>query len=185
MGASRRLLSFKVVVLRKVDLKAAIAVSDVVQNRPRPLRDFDQIHMKTGDLVFQSEIVASWAEDRRLAFIGDGGAISVCVAYLKHCGVLEFGPKKITVFDFDERSVQAVKWFADHQRLDHILDAQLYNCLDPFPDGDNTGDSATGRAGVTWSATRDSHRRIAIQRTYASPVHAAQDRAGQWYSDRP
>lgn len=131
----RRLLTFEVSVLREVDLKAAInAVSDVVQNRPRPLRDFDQIHMKTGDMVFQSEIVANWADDRRLAFIGDGDAISVCVAYLKHCGVLEFGPKKITVFDFDERTVQAVKRFADHHRLDHVLDAQLYNCLDPFPE---------------------------------------------------
>lgn len=59
--------------MREVDLKGAVnAVSDVVQNRPRALRDFDQIHMKTGDMVFQSEIVADWANDRRLAFIGDG-----------------------------------------------------------------------------------------------------------------
>jgi len=43
-----------------IDLKAAInAVSDVVQNRPRPLREFDQIYMKTGDMVMQSEFVAS------------------------------------------------------------------------------------------------------------------------------
>ena len=38
-------------------------VSDVVQNRPRPLRDFDQIYMKTGDMVRQSEVVAAWASD--------------------------------------------------------------------------------------------------------------------------
>lgn len=31
----------------EIDLKAAInAVSDVIQNRPRPLRTFDQIYMK-------------------------------------------------------------------------------------------------------------------------------------------
>ena len=67
----------------QVDLHRAInAVSDVVQNRPRPLRDFDQIHMKTGDMVVQSELVADWADKKRLAFIGDGDAISVCVAYL-------------------------------------------------------------------------------------------------------
>src|SRR5262249_45343040 len=34
---------------------------------------------------------------------------------------------------FDERTVQAVKRFADRERVDH-LDAQLYNCLDAFPD---------------------------------------------------
>lgn len=120
--------------MREVDLKDAVnAVSDVVQNRPRPLREFDQIHMKTGDMVMQSEIVADWADERRIAFIGDGDAISVCVAYLKAREVLDFGPTKITVFDFDERTVMAVKRFADHERLDHLLDAELYNCLDPFP----------------------------------------------------
>jgi len=35
------------------------------------------------------------------------------------------------VFDFDERIVQAVKRFADKERIEH-LDAVLYNCLDPF-----------------------------------------------------
>jgi predicted methyltransferase len=118
----------------RVDLHKAInAVSDVVQNRPRPLRDFDQIHMKTGDMVVQSEIVADWADGKRLAFIGDGDAVSVAVAYLKVREVLSFGPSQITVFDFDERTVNAVKRFADKEGLSH-LDAQLYNVLDPFPE---------------------------------------------------
>lgn len=119
-----------------VDLRQAInAVSDVVQNRPRPLREFDQIYMKTGDMVLQSELIASWASDKRIAFIGDGDAISVCIAYLRRRDVLHFGPSQITVFDFDERIVQAVKRFADAERLPH-LDAELYNCFDPFPDHD-------------------------------------------------
>jgi len=120
--------------MKQVDIRQAVnAVSDVVQNRPRPLREFDQIYMKTGDMVMQSEIVADWANEKRLAFIGDGDAVSVCVAYLQARRVLEFGPSKITVFDFDERTVQAVKRFADRERLEH-LDAELYNCLDAFPD---------------------------------------------------
>ena len=116
-----------------IDLRAAMnAISDVVQNRPRPLRDFDQIYMKTGDMVMQSEFVAKWADGKRLAFIGDGDAISVCVAYLRKRDILGYGPSKITVYDFDERIVSAVKRFADKERLDH-LDAVLYNCLDSFP----------------------------------------------------
>src|SRR5437016_12774040 len=84
-----------------IDLRAAInAVSDVVQNRPRPLREFDQIYMKTGDMVLQSEFVAKWAGGKRLAFIGDGDAISVCVAYLHHRKILPYGPSRIVVFDF-------------------------------------------------------------------------------------
>lgn len=119
--------------MKEVGLKDAInAVSDVVQNRPLPLREFDQIYMKTGDMVMQAEIVADWADGKRLAFIGDGDAISVCVAYLRAREVIDFGPTKITVFDFDERNVQAIKRFADHERIGH-LDAELYNCLDAFP----------------------------------------------------
>ena len=38
------------------DLKAALnAISDVVQNRPLPLREFDQIYMKVGDMVEQAQ----------------------------------------------------------------------------------------------------------------------------------
>jgi|CXWL01.1.fsa_nt_gi hypothetical protein len=120
---------------RRVDLRKAInAVSDVVQNRPRPLRVFDQIHMKTGDMVLQSEMIADWADGKRLAFIGDGDAISVCVAYLQVREVLNFGPSHITVFDFDERTVEAVMNFADRERIPN-LDARLYNVLDAMEHG--------------------------------------------------
>ncbi len=116
-----------------IDLKAAInAISDVVQNRPRPIRQMDQIYMKTGDMVLQSHLVAHWAKDKQLAFIGDGDAISVCVAYLRERGIIEYGPSRIDVYDFDERIVGAVTRFADKMRLE-TLQAHLYNCLDAFP----------------------------------------------------
>ncbi len=117
---------------RDIDLRAAInAISDVVQNRPRPIRNFDQIYMKAGDMVLQSELVARWADGKRLAFIGDGDAISVCVAYLHKRGILSYGPSQIVVFDFDERICGAVTRFADKEQLEQ-LSAELYNCLDPF-----------------------------------------------------
>lgn len=116
----------------EIDLRAAMnAVSDVVENRPRPLREFDQIFMKSGDMVMQAELVARWANGKRLAFIGDGDAISICSAYLHSRGILPYGPAKVVVFDFDERMCQSVKRFADAERLDN-LDAHLYNCADPF-----------------------------------------------------
>jgi predicted methyltransferase len=117
-----------------IDLRAAInAISDVVQNRPRPLRELDQIYMKTGDMVLQSELIAKWAEGKRLAFIGDGDAISICVAYLKHRGILEYGPTEIAVFDFDERICGAVTRFADKEQITNLRSV-LYNCLDAFPE---------------------------------------------------
>jgi len=119
---------------KDIDLRAAInAISDVVQNRPRPLREFDQIYMKTGDMVLQSELIAHWANGRRLAFIGDGDAIAICVAYLHKLGIVDYGPSAIVVYDFDEHICRSVQAFAEKQRIDHLR-AHLYNCVDSFPD---------------------------------------------------
>ncbi|MBX8844490.1 bis-aminopropyl spermidine synthase family protein [Sphingomonas melonis] len=117
----------------QIDLLEAInAVSDVVQNRPRPIRSIDQIYMKSGDMVMQAELVAHWADGKRLAFIGDGDAISVCVAYLKSRKIVPYGPSQITVFDFDERQVQAIRSFAERKHIRH-LNAELYNAREAFP----------------------------------------------------
>lgn len=115
-----------------INLREAVnAISDVIQNRPRPLRQFDQIYMRAGDMVLQSEYVAHWADGKRLAFLGDGDAISVAVAYLKRREILGYGPETIDVYDFDERIVKAVKRFADSERI-KSLDAHLFNVIDPI-----------------------------------------------------
>jgi predicted methyltransferase len=119
----------------QIDLREAInAISDVIQNRPRPLRRFDQIYMKAADMVLQSEFVADWSRDRRLVFVGDGDSISVCVAYLKHRGILTYGPSEIVVLDFDERIVSSIERFAAGEEITNLT-ARLYNCLDPIPEG--------------------------------------------------
>ncbi len=116
-----------------IDLKAAInAISDVIQNRPRPLREFDQIYMKAGDMVLQSEFMANWADGKSLVFIGDGDSISVCVAYLQAREIVDYGPSRIHVYDFDERVVGAIIRFADKERLENLT-AELYNCVDALP----------------------------------------------------
>jgi predicted methyltransferase len=104
----------------------------VVQNRPPPLRAFDQIFMRAGDMVLQSEFMAHWAKDRSVAFVGDGDAISVAVAYLRAAGILDYGPSRVAVFDFDERIISSIRRFAKARGIDW-LEAHLYNCLDPIP----------------------------------------------------
>jgi N4-bis(aminopropyl)spermidine synthase len=88
--------------------------------------------MKAGDMVLQSEFVAQWADGKRLAFIGDGDAISLCVAYLRRLGILGYGPSHLAVFDFDERICNSIARFAESQEIEAI-EANLYNCVDPFP----------------------------------------------------
>ena len=121
--------------MAEINLKDTMnAVSDVIANRPQPLRQFDQIFMKAGDMVMQSEFVANWAHNKRLCFIGDGDGISICAALLKHRGIYSYGPCQITVLDFDERIVNSVKRIAEKERIDW-LDAHHYNVLDELPGG--------------------------------------------------
>lgn len=146
----------------EIDLRAAVnAVSDVVQNRPRPLRVFDQIYMKAGDMVLQSELVARWADKKKLAFIGDGDSISLSVAYMKSRGIVGYGPSEITVFDFDERICGSITRFAEKEGLGHV-GACLYNCLDPFPGPTNFDCFYTN---PPWGASNDGESvKVFVQR---------------------
>lgn len=118
-----------------LDLRRAInAVSDVIQNRPLPLREFDQIYMKAGDMVLQTSLIAQRFADRKLVFIGDGDSICLCLAYLMHREVLDTGPSEILLLDFDERIVKAVERFADREQISHRITARLYNCIDALPE---------------------------------------------------
>jgi predicted methyltransferase len=156
----------------QIDLRAAInAVSDVVQNRPSPLREFDQIYMKTGDMILQSEFIADWANGKRLAFIGDGDAISVCSMYLRHRDILDYAPEAVTVFDFDQRICNAIRRFADAERLDN-LDAVHYNCLDPFP---NVGEFDCFYSNPPWGASNGGESvNIFMQRGFEATGYAGE-----------
>lgn len=118
----------------QLDLRKAInAVSDVIQNRPQPLREFDQIYMKAGDMVLQTSLIAQRFAGRKLLFMGDGDSISLCLAYLVKREVLHEGPDSILVLDFDERMVRAVERFADREGISGKIQSRLYNCIDKLP----------------------------------------------------
>ena len=69
--------------MAEIDLRACLnAISDVVNNRPRPLREFDQIFMKTANMLLQTEHVSRLFEGKRVVFIGDGDAIGLCLVHL-------------------------------------------------------------------------------------------------------
>lgn len=146
-------------------------MSDVIQNRPAPLREFDQIYMKAADMVLQSELVARWAAGKRLAFIGDGDAISVCIAYLQQREIFDYGPSRIVVYDFDERICNAVIRFADRERLESLT-AQLYNCLDAFPGPNNFDCFYTN---PPWGASNDGESvNVFIQRGMEATGYAGE-----------
>lgn len=117
-----------------MDLRAAFnAISDVVNNRPPPLREFDQIYMKVGDMVIQAELLSRKYDGKKLVFIGDGDGISLCSVHLKESGVINYGPNEVRVLDFDERIVKAINKFASENGIEDKIAASLYNVADPIP----------------------------------------------------
>ncbi|MBP0624014.1 bis-aminopropyl spermidine synthase family protein [Cupriavidus consociatus] len=118
------------------DLRNAInAISDVVQNRPPPLREFDQIYMKVADMVIQAEYVARVFDNKDIVFVGDGDGIALSAAHLKAQNVVDYGPKSITLLDFDERIVKSVQRFGEKLAPHVTISAELYNVADPLPSG--------------------------------------------------
>ena len=139
----------------RMDLRVAVnAVSDVIQNRPLPLREFDQIYMKAGDMVMQSEYIARRFDGKDLLFVGDGDAISLCIAYMKARSVFTYGPARIQLIDFDERIVNAVNRFADQERIGELISARLYNCIDALP-ADLMGQFDAFYTNPPWGASND------------------------------
>lgn len=117
-----------------IDLRLALnALSDVVENRPLPLREFDQIYMKAGDLIVHAEFVARKFNGKRAVFVGDGDAVGLAVAHLYHEGLIEYGPASIEVLDFDERMVNSIRRFAADFQLTDVISARCYNVVEAIP----------------------------------------------------
>lgn len=110
------------------------AISDVVNNRPRPLREFDQIFMKAADMLLQAEHVSKYLDNKSVVCIGDGDAIGLCLVHLHSLKLLEKGPKKLHVLDFDERVIFSVRKFAQLYNIEDKVSAELYNVADPLPE---------------------------------------------------
>jgi len=117
-----------------LDFREALnTISDVVQNRPAPLREFDQIYMKVGDLVIQSEFIARKFDGLDVIFIGDGDATSLSIMHLNQKGIFTYAPRHILVLDFDERIINSINHFAYNNDLAKKIEAKLYNVCEPLP----------------------------------------------------
>lgn len=119
---------------RDFDLRDAInGVSDVVANRPPPLREFDQIYMKVADMVIQAHYIAERFHEQDVVFIGDGDAIALTVMHLGQQEIFQQCPHRVHVLDFDERVVKSIVRFAEKYGFSDRLDASLYNVVDALP----------------------------------------------------
>lgn len=118
-----------------MDLRKSLnAVSDVMMNRPPPLREFDQIYMKAADMLIQAEHITKWVSGKSVVFVGDGDAIAPLLVHLAGMEIVERGPERVHVLDFDERIVNAVNRFSQRYGYGDTLTSSLYNVAYALPE---------------------------------------------------
>jgi predicted methyltransferase len=178
-------------VHESIDFREAVnAVSDVVQNRPAPLREFDQIYMKAGDLVTMAIYVARKYADQHVVFIGDGDGIALAVMHLTTKGIVRRGPASVLVLDFDERIVMSIKRFADTNEIEDRISARLYNVCDPLPE-DIVGTKDAFYTNPPWGASNGGESVLAFVERGIEAIHPrgmgavviGDDHALQWTKD--
>src|SRR5207244_4937937 len=109
-----------------IDFRSCLnALSDVIINRPPPLRHFDQIYMKLPDMLLQAELIGRWFDGKRVLFVGDGDAIALSLVHLHSQQLLPNGPSFVKVVDFDQRIVNSINHFAENYGLKEFISTEL------------------------------------------------------------
>ena len=145
-----------------IDFRACLsALSDVIINRPKPLRIFDQIYMKLPDMLLQAELISRWFKEKRVLFIGDGDAIGLSLVHLSSQSLLPGIPEHVTILDFDERVVYSVNHFATHYRISERIHSELYNVADPLPQQHWQNNDAF-YTNPPWGASNDGNSVLAL-----------------------
>ena len=103
----------------------------VADSRPQPLREFDQIPMRTKDLAIQAIAMAPLLAGRRVAFVGDMDGAASLFGIMAAIG--EPAPAKIMLYDFDSRVLAAAEELSKRFGFGDILTVHLYNCFERLP----------------------------------------------------
>ena len=111
-------------------------VAQVTQHpeRPRPIREFDQIFMLPGSQVVQALLMADYLKYRDVVMVGDGDCMGLVMAHLANKNVFK-APAKLRIFDFDERLLGFIEMAIRDLRLPaDLISCHRYNVLDPIPE---------------------------------------------------
>jgi Branched-chain polyamine synthase A C-terminal domain len=120
-------------LLRYRFLREDRMIGDLIERaRPPSLRAFDQIAMKTSDLIYQVRAIAPHLADRKVVFLGDDDLTSLVLGLLAVRG----GPcpTEMLVLDFDLRLLASARAFAAEHDFGHLLAVRPYNVFDSLPE---------------------------------------------------
>lgn len=114
-----------------VDTELWDIIDEVANNRPNPIRAYDQIYMYSSDMFLQTKLLLDYSEKKSIAFLGDGDGINSLLAlFSKREGI---PISETIVLDFDERILNSYKQlYSSHNITNAHLD--LYNVLEPLPE---------------------------------------------------
>lgn len=57
----------------------AQSVQQILQLRPRAIREYDQIHMRAADLILNLVLLSDLGLDKHIVFMGDSDAVTLCL----------------------------------------------------------------------------------------------------------
>ena len=119
-------------LLSEVTEKELWAVKIIEDSRPSSLREFDQIPMRSLDLLCQAKLIAGNLAHKSIAFVGDHDSTSLLIGLLSMIGSIP-APKDMLLLDFDERLLTKAEFLAKEYGFGDNLRVQLYNVFDPVP----------------------------------------------------
>lgn len=111
-------------------------VAQVTQHpdRPRPIREVDQIFMLPGSQAVQALLAIDYLKYRDVVFVGDGDCMGLVVAHLANQGVFK-GPAKIRILDFDERILAFIHVAVEDLHIPaDLISCERYNVRFPIPE---------------------------------------------------
>lgn len=116
------------IVLSLADRRASTIIE---QARPPALRTYDQIPMRSDDLLFQAKFIAPHLAHKTVAFVGDYDSASALLGLLATRD--SPSPTRMIVLDFDERVLTTLDNLARRYGFADRLQTHLYNVFDPVP----------------------------------------------------
>ncbi len=110
------------------ELRAAMLVAN---NRPPALREYDQISMRSVDLLRQVKLLAPYLANKAVTFVGDNDSTALLLGMLHLLG--HPCPDRMVILDFDERILDAAYQMAHAWGFAGLLEVRRYNVFDPIP----------------------------------------------------
>jgi N4-bis(aminopropyl)spermidine synthase len=128
IGTGRLVMALMSPSITPAERQAAALVERL---RPPSLRQFDQIPMRSSDLLRQVKLMASYLAGKSVAFVGDSDSTSLLLGLLSQLGSPR--PAHMLVVDFDERLLTVLRTQAQQYGFGDILEVRRYNVFDPIP----------------------------------------------------